>query len=96
MTRTTVLRRIILPQAVRVSLPPLANSFIGLVKDTSLAASITIVEMFEVSQQIAAQNYQPLVMYCLVAALYAVVCTALSWLQGYLEKVTSRYVTTSN
>ncbi|KRM96800.1 amino acid ABC transporter, permease [Liquorilactobacillus aquaticus DSM 21051] len=96
MTRSQALSRIILPQAVRVSLPPLANSFIGLVKDTSLAASITIVEMFEVSQQIAAENYQPLVMYCLVAALYAVACSLLSWLQGYLEKVTSRYVTNAD
>ncbi|KRL34269.1 amino acid ABC transporter permease [Liquorilactobacillus uvarum] len=96
MTRSQALSRIVLPQAVRVSLPPLANSFIGLVKDTSLAASITIVEMFEVSQQIAAENYQPLVMYCLVAALYAIACSLLSWLQGYLEKVTSRYVTNAD
>ncbi|WP_152668345.1 amino acid ABC transporter permease [Lactiplantibacillus herbarum] len=92
MTKSQVLRRIILPQAARVSLPPLSNSFISLVKDTSLAASITIIEMFEVSQQIAAQNYQPLVMYSLVAALYAILCTILSWLQGYLEKRTSRYL----
>ncbi|WP_412935375.1 amino acid ABC transporter permease [Lactiplantibacillus plantarum] len=92
MTKSQVLKRIILPQAARVSLPPLSNSFISLVKDTSLAASITIIEMFEVSQQIAAQNYQPLVMYFLVAALYAILCTILSWLQGYLEKRTSRYL----
>ncbi|MCH8623614.1 amino acid ABC transporter permease [Lactiplantibacillus plantarum] len=92
MTKSQVLKRIILPQAARVSLPPLSNSFISLVKDTSLAASITIIEMFEVSQQIAAQNYQPLVMYSLVAALYAILCTILSWLQGYLEKRTSRYL----
>ncbi|RXI78392.1 amino acid ABC transporter permease [Levilactobacillus suantsaii] len=94
MTRSMALFRIILPQAVRISLPPLANSFISLVKDTSLAASITIVEMFEVSQQIAAQNYQPLIMYMLVAVYYAICCTVLTWLQGYLEKVTSRYVVT--
>ena len=92
MTKSQVLKRIILPQAARVSLPPLSISFISLVKDTSLAASITIIEMFEVSQQIAAQNYQPLVMYSLVAALYAILCTILSWLQGYLEKRTSRYL----
>ena len=92
MTKSQVLKRIILPQAARVSLPPLSNSFISLVKDTSLAASITIIEMFEVSQQIAAQNYQPLVMYSLVAALYAILCTILSCLQGYLEKRTSRYL----
>ncbi|WP_080481557.1 amino acid ABC transporter permease [Lactiplantibacillus plantarum] len=92
MTKSQLLKRIILPQAARVSLPPLSNSFISLVKDTSLAASITIIEMFEVSQQIAAQNYQPLVMYSLVAALYAILCTILSWLQSYLEKRTSRYL----
>ncbi|MHA8263576.1 amino acid ABC transporter permease [Lactobacillaceae bacterium Melli_B3] len=91
MTKRKVLWRIILPQASRVSLPPLSNEFIGLVKDTSLAASITIVEPFAVSQQIAAQNYQPLVMYVLVAALYAVICSVLNVLQGYLEKRVSRY-----
>jgi L-cystine transport system permease protein len=91
MTKHKVLWRIILPQASRVSLPPLANEFIGLVKDTSLAASITIVEMFEVSQQIAAENYQPLIMYILVAAIYAVLCSLLTILQTYLEKRVSRY-----
>ena len=92
--RRLVLREIIIPQALRTAVPPLSNSFISLVKDTSLAASITIVEMFQVSQQIAAENYQPLLMYSLVALLYAVVCTVLTWGQRYLEKVTSRY--TSN
>lgn len=91
MTKRKVLWRIILPQASRVSLPPLSNEFIGLVKDTSLAASITIVEMFEVSQQIAAENYQPLIMYILVAAIYAVICSILTILQSYLEKRVSRY-----
>ncbi|MEJ6400980.1 amino acid ABC transporter permease [Nicoliella lavandulae] len=91
MTKRKVLWRIILPQASRVSLPPLSNEFIGLVKDTSLAASITIVETFEVSQQIAAQNYQPLIMYILAAAVYAVICSVLTILQGYLEKKVSSY-----
>ncbi|MBW1606040.1 amino acid ABC transporter permease [Lactobacillus sp. Sy-1] len=91
MTKRKVLWRIILPQASRVSLPPLSNEFIGLVKDTSLAASITIVEVFEVSQQIAAQNYQPLVMYILAALIYAVICSVLTILQGYLEKRVSKY-----
>lgn len=84
-TNKQTLQRIIIPQALKISIPPLANSFIGLVKDTSLAASITIIEMFEVSQQIAAENYQPLLMYSLVALIYAVICSGLSWLQGQLE-----------
>ena len=92
MPRPLILRRIIIPQALRIALPPLSNSFIGLVKDTSLAASITIIEMFQVSQQIAAANYQPLLMYSLVALIYAVFCTVLSWLQKWLEKKSSAYL----
>lgn len=92
MTRLQVLWRIIIPQALRVALPPLSNSFISLVKDTSLAASITIMEMFAVSQQIAAENYQPLVMYSLVALVYAAFTTVLTYLQKYLERVMNRQV----
>ena len=96
MTRLQILWRIILPQALRVALPPLSNSFISLVKDTSLAASITIMEMFAVSQQIAAENYQPLLMYTLVAMVYAVITTILSYFQGYLERVVDRQVNANN
>ncbi|MBD5429674.1 amino acid ABC transporter permease [Lactobacillus sp.] len=87
MGKLKTLWRIIIPQALRVALPPLANSFISLVKDTSLAASITIMEMFAVSQQIAAANYQPLLMYSLAAVVYALFTTVLTYLQKYLEKV---------
>ena len=96
MTRLQILWRIILPQAFRVALPPLSNSFISLVKDTSLAASITIMEMFAVSQQIAAENYQPLLMYTLVAMVYAAFTTILSYFQGYLERVVDRQVNANN
>lgn len=96
MTRLQILWRIILPQALRVALPPLSNSFISLAKDTSLAASITIMEMFAVSQQIAAENYQPLLMYTLVAMVYAVFTTVLSYFQGYLERVVDRQVNANN
>lgn len=96
MTYQQVLWRIIFPQALRIAVPPLSNSFISLVKDTSLASSITIMEMFMVSQQIVAHNYQPLLMYSLVAVIYAVFCTILTILQHYLEKWTSRYVSNIN
>lgn len=96
MTRLQILWRIILPQALRVALPPLSNSFISLVKDTSLAASITIMEMFAVSQQIAAENYQPLLMYTLVAMVYAAFTTILSYFQGYLERIVGRQVNANN
>lgn len=92
MTQAQILRRIIAPQAVRISLPPLSNTLIGLVKDTSLAASITMVDMFMVAQRIAARTFEPLLLYVLAALIYLAVCTALTWLQAKLEKSVSRYV----
>lgn len=93
MTNSQALRRIILPQAARVSIPPLSNSFISLVKDTSLAATITVAEMFQIAQQITAATYEPLLMYCEVALIYLMFCTVLSLLQGRIEKRLERYVT---
>lgn len=93
MTYQQVLFKIIFPQAFRIAIPPLSNSFIGLVKDTSLASTITIADMFLVSQQIASHNYQPLLMYSIVAAVYAIFCSLLTILQYYMEKRLSRYIT---
>ncbi|KEO84566.1 amino acid ABC transporter permease [Tumebacillus flagellatus] len=92
MTYRQALRRIVIPQATRVAVPPLANSFISLVKDTSLAAAITMTEMFRVAQQITATTYEPLVLYSEAAVIYLVFSTVLSWLQGWLEVRFSRHV----
>ncbi|WP_219834545.1 amino acid ABC transporter permease [Paenibacillus sp. R14(2021)] len=92
-TRLQALRRIILPQAARVSVPPLSNSFISLVKDTSLAASVTFTELFQKGQQISAAVYEPLLIYCEVALIYLLFCTVLSALQRQLEKYFERYST---
>jgi cystine transport system permease protein len=92
MTHTQSLLRIILPQAARVSVPPLSNSFISLVKDTSLAASITLTEMFQVAQQITASTYEPLILYSEAAFIYLLFCTVLSTLQQKIEKKLERYV----
>lgn len=91
MTRAQVYWNVVLPQAARISIPPLSNSLIGLLKDTSLASVITIVEIFYLSQQIAAANYKVLSMYILVAMVYAFFTSILSIGQHYLEKYTSRF-----
>lgn len=84
------LRRIILPQAARIAVPPLSNTFISLVKDTSLASVITVPEMFLVAQRVAAVTYQPLILYIEAALIYLFFCTLLSALQNKLEKHFSR------
>lgn len=92
MTYVQALRRIILPQAARVSLPPWANSFISLVKDTSLAAVILVPEMFRKAQEIAAANYEYLLVYSEAALIYWMICFFLSLVQDRLEQRLDRYV----
>jgi cystine transport system permease protein len=84
------MRRVILPQAARVALPGLGNSFISLVKDTSLAATIQVPELFRQAQLITARTYQIFTMYITAAILYWVMSTALSALQLHLERRYSR------
>lgn len=92
MSRTLTLRRVILPQAARVSVPPLSNTFIGLVKDTSLASLILVTELFREAQQIAAFSQQFMLLYLEAAAIYWVFCLVLSSGQSVLEKRLDRYV----
>ena len=81
-----IMRRIILPQALKTAFPPLSNSLIGLLKDTSLAASITIYDMFLASQRIAARTYETFALYLEVAVIYLIFCTVLTKLQMLYEK----------
>jgi L-cystine transport system permease protein len=91
MTWSQAMRRTILPQAGRVAVPPLSNTFISLVKDTSLAAAITVPEMFQAAQRIVATTYEPLILYIEAAALYLALSSVLSALQTRLEKRLNRY-----
>ncbi|WP_432774741.1 amino acid ABC transporter permease [Brevibacillus gelatini] len=92
MTYWQALRRVVLPQAARVSVPPLSNSFISLVKDTSLAAAILVSEMFRKAQEIVASTYEPLLVYTEAALIYWMICFVLSFLQDRIEHKLDRYV----
>jgi L-cystine transport system permease protein len=92
MSSRQVLRRIIIPQAARVSIPPLSNTFISLVKDTSLASMILLTEMFRRAQEIATTNYEFLLLYTEAALIYWVICFILSIAQGRIENRLDRYV----
>lgn len=80
-----VMWHIVLPQAFRTAFPSLANSLIAMVKDTSLAANITVMEMFMVTQQIVARTYQALILYLELAFIYLMFSTVLTKLQSYVE-----------
>lgn len=80
------MRYIVLPQAFRIAFPSLSNSLIAMVKDTSLAANITVCEMFMKTQQIVARTYEALTLYLLVGFIYLMFCTVLTRLQAYGEK----------
>ncbi|HVL62348.1 MAG TPA: amino acid ABC transporter permease [Microbacterium sp.] len=92
MSNGTALRRIILPQAARVSVPPLSNTFISLVKDTSLASLILVTELFRVAQEIAAFSGEFMLIYLEAALIYWLFCLVLSAGQGRIEKRLDRYV----
>jgi cystine transport system permease protein len=92
MSRALTLRRVIVPQAARVSVPPLSNTFISLVKDTSLTSTILVTELFRQSQQIAAVTGDFMLLYLEAALIYWLVCLVLSFAQTRLERRLDRYV----
>lgn len=85
MNYNQTMRHIVLPQASRIAFPSLFNNLISLLKDTSLAASITVVDLFTTAQQIAARTYEPFALYCEAAVIYLIFCTFLTWVQKKIE-----------
>ena len=92
MTYMQAFRRIIMPQAFRVAVPPLSNTFISLFKDTSLAAVVTVTELFRVAQQVANRAYDFLPVFIEAALVYWAFCWVLFALQARIEKRLDRYV----
>ena len=90
MTRWQTLYRVILPQAGRTALPPLGNSFIGLVKDTSLAATIQVPELFRRAQLVTSRTLEVFTMYLAASLIYWIMATLLSALQNRLEAHVNR------
>jgi len=80
------LRYVILPQAMRISIPPTVGFLVQLVKSTSIAAIIGFVELTRAGQLIVNVTFQPMIVYPVVAALYFAVCWPLSLLSRNLER----------
>ena len=81
-----IMWHVVLPQAFRTAFPPLSNSLISMLKDTSLAATITVADMFMAAQRVVGRTYEPLWVYSEVALVYLFMSTLLTILQHYGEK----------
>jgi His/Glu/Gln/Arg/opine family amino acid ABC transporter permease subunit len=88
MTRALAMRRIILPQAIRIVIPALGNYFISLFKDTALCSVVSIQEVVFTAQILAARNFQYFTLYTIVGIMYFAVSFPAARLVGYLERVT--------
>ncbi|EEX49740.1 amino acid ABC transporter permease [Pasteurella dagmatis] len=84
--------RTIIPQAMRVSVPPLSNTFISTVKDTSLASLVLVTELFRIAQNVAASSYEFILVYSQAALIYWIICFVLSIVQQRVEMRLSRHL----
>ena len=86
-----IMWHVILPQAFRTAFPALSNSLISMMKGTSLAATITVTEMFRQAQVINGRVYESLALYSETALIYLMFSTVLTYLQRWGEKKLSQY-----
>jgi polar amino acid transport system permease protein len=86
MTSALLMRRVVLPQAIRVFLPPYGNTMIMMLKDSSLASAITVAELTRGGQLIAASTFKNMTVFTLVALLYLAMSLPLTALSRWLEK----------
>ncbi|MGV9411452.1 amino acid ABC transporter permease [Nocardia sp. NPDC003693] len=92
MSYSQALRLIILPQASRIAVPPLSNTLISLVKDTSLASTILVTELLRTAQLAAAPSFDFFALYGVAAVYYWVICLILGFGQSGLETRLARHV----
>jgi polar amino acid transport system permease protein len=83
---TLTMRRVVLPQAVKIVLPPYGNIMIMMLKDSSQASTITVGELALQGKLIASSTFKNMTVFTLVAALYLVMSIPLIVLVGWLEK----------
>ncbi|NIE88270.1 MULTISPECIES: amino acid ABC transporter permease [unclassified Burkholderia] len=81
-----IMRRVVLPQAFRIALPPYGNTLVMMLKDSSLASTITVAEMTRAGQLIASSTFQNMTVYTLVALLYLALSLPLVWSLRRLER----------
>lgn len=90
MSEGMIMRRVILPLAIRTALPPFGNTSIMLLKDSSIASTITVAELTRAGQLLAISTFQNMTVYTLIALLYLAMSLPLTFLVHRLEKRMAR------
>ena len=86
------MRRIIIPQALRIAIPPAGNTFIGMLKETSLVSVITVTELLRAAELLIAQYYIYMPFYLAIAVMYWIMSTGFSYLLERWERHLSVYL----
>jgi cystine transport system permease protein len=92
MSKWQTLIHVIIPQAALTAVPALGNSFISLLKDTSLTSVLTVQEIFMRAKQISAIAYKPMLLYCEAALVYLIFSTFLTFIQNAMEKKLGKHL----
>ena len=92
MGKWMTLKGIVLPQATRIALPPLSNVFLDLIKASSLAAMITVPEIFNKAKIVGGREFDYMTVYLVVAVIYWMICTFMTFFQDWLERYFERYL----
>ena len=90
MSRAEAMRHIILPQALRIIVPPLANNAVALLKDTSVASLIAAPELMMRADDITSEYYMPMQVYCIAGVMYFLMAFPLSLAARWLERAMAR------
>ncbi|MDM5335473.1 amino acid ABC transporter permease [Ureibacillus composti] len=91
MTERQAMRRIVIPQAIRYAIPPLGNTFVGMLKETSLVSVIAVTELMRSAQLLVSQYYVYMPFYLAIAVMYWIMSTVFTMILHQIEKRLSVY-----
>jgi polar amino acid transport system permease protein len=87
LSKFKTMRWVVLPQAIRIVIPPLVNNVVALLKDSSLASAIGLLELTLAGNRISSETFQPVPVLTTVAALYLIYTTAITIVTHYLKRI---------
>lgn len=90
LTPWQTMRKVVLPQAARVAIPPMGNTFIGMLKETSLVSVVTVTELLRSAQLLMAQYYVAMPFYIAIALMYWVMSMIFSNILDRIERKLSK------